>query len=183
MKLIMEGWLAFSGALFLLFRIWLAEIKLRDELQFRRHYLSRLVNIYFCIGWILEFENFIFNAIIVTCFPVFIVVTIWDSNFFLQFRKREYWSKNHGWLLMERLTLHPPMLIVGIIMYLNGITPYINKSGGFLPYFIGLCLVFIPFFILDERWTKKYKWPGGIIMLILMMGSSIVLILVIYVFL
>jgi hypothetical protein len=179
----MYNWISLIGVLFLIFRIWLAEFKLVDELSFRRHYLSRIVDLHFALAWILNFSNFIFNFIVITCFPVMIVTSLWDSKFFVKFKKRSYWKKNHGWLMLERLTLHPPMLICGLYMYITGLTQYFNASYGIFPLLVAVSLVYIPFFLWDERWKARYNWPQGLVMLFLMICATIALYIVFFIFL
>jgi hypothetical protein len=163
------------GVIVLIFRIWLTEFKLAEELQFRRHYLSRIVNYYLIIGLIFNFHNPIFNAIIIVCFPVMIITSIWDIYFFRQLKNRVYFTKNHGWLILERSTLHPPMLIAGLYLFFN-LPEYLPSS--LFPFIWGVLLVFIPFFILDERWASKYNYPQAIIMISMMTISTGILMII-----
>ena len=164
--------LFFIGLIGFFFRLWLSEFKLKDELQFRRHYLSRLVNYYLFLDILFAFQNPIFNAIVIVCFPVMIVTSIWDMNFFIQFKNRTYFTKNHGWLLLERLTLHPPMLIIGLILFIR---MSVFLPSEIFPWIWGILLVYIPFFFLDERWTSKYYYPQAIIMITMMAISTAIL--------
>lgn len=170
--------LSMTGALGLIFKLWLTEFKLRDELQFRRHYLSRTVNYHLFIAMTLGFESVIFNSVIFTCFPVMILTTVWDYNFYKNFRHRTYWEKNRGWLVVERLLLHPPILAAGLWIYLSGIETFIPRSESFFPYMMAMLLVFVPFFVFDERWASKYNWPQALIMIVLMVGATVVIVLV-----
>jgi hypothetical protein len=160
------------GLVGLIFRVWLCEIKLREELEFRRRYLSRFVNYYLFIDILCAFQNPSFNAIVIVCFPVMIVTAIWDINFFMNLKKREYFIKNHGWLLLERITLHLPILIVGLYLFFH-ITEYLPNT--IFSWIWGILLVYIPFFLLDERWTSKYYYPQAIIMIVLMVSSTTIL--------
>jgi hypothetical protein len=166
------------GVIGVIFRIWLAEFKLAEELQFRRHYLSRLVNIYFFLGMVFNFENGVLNIITIVCFPVMIITTLWDSNFYRMFKTRSYWNKNHGWIILERFTLHPPMLIGGAWMYIAGVQNYLPVGQSFFPYLIGVMLVFIPYFLIDERWTAKYNWPQAVVMISMMILSTTIVMFV-----
>lgn len=173
-------WLIGGGGL--IFRIWLAEFKLREELGFRRRYLSRIVNYHLLIAILLGFENAVFNAILIACYPVMILTTVWDVQFYRLFRQRGYWKKNRGWLVVERLTLHPPILICGTWLYLVGSLGEAG-FGRFLPRPIALVsialamlLVWVPFFLLDSRWTARYNWPQAPIMITIMTGANLALI-------
>ncbi|MBD3353823.1 MAG: hypothetical protein GF364_20240 [Candidatus Lokiarchaeota archaeon] len=163
------------GGLILVFRVWLTQDKLREELQFRRLYLSRVVNFHTFMAMTLSFENHIFNQIVMTCWPVMILTSVWDYNFFKNFKKRPYWRKNKGWLLVERLTLHIPILVIGGVMYLQGFEKWFPRNLSFFPAIVGMFLVFIPFFLMDERWTKGYNYPQPLIMIVIMISSTIVL--------
>lgn len=167
------------GTLFLIFRIWLTQDKLEEEFQFRKFYLSRVVNFHLCMAMIFGFENPIFNQILVTCWPVMILTTVWDFNFFKNFKKRDFWTKNKRWLIVERLTMHPPILIIGGWMFLQGLERWFPRDLSFFPSIIGMFLVYLPFFFMDERWTRRYIYPQALIMIIFMVGSVIVLNLVV----
>ncbi len=173
--------LSILGWIMLIFRIWLAEFKLKDELQFRRHYLSRFVNLYMWIALILNLESYTFNLIVITCFPVMIVTSFWDIKFYTNFKKRDYWEKNKMWLLVERLTLHPPMLILGLFFYISGILPYFNYSRGVWPVIIAISFVYLAFFLLDKRWTEKYNYPQSKIMISMMILSTAITLTMVYI--
>jgi hypothetical protein len=168
------------GIIGVIFRLWLAEFKLKDELGFRRHYLSRFVNIYLFCAMLFNLESYIFNLIIITCFPVMLVTSFWDLKFYQKFKTRNYWEKNKNWLLVERLTMHPPMVGFGLFFYIAGILPYFNYSKGVLPAIIAILVVYVPFFLWDKRWTEKYNWPQGLIMISLMVFSTTVTLTVVY---
>ena len=179
----MNYMISLAGVFFLIFRIWLAEFKLVEELQFRRHYLSRVVNLFVCLAIVMGFTSIIFNTVVIVCFPVMILTFVWDFNFFRMFGKRSYWKdpKNKKWVLIERLTLHPPILLIGLWMYIVGITgqiEWIPREESFYPYVIAMFLVYTSFFVFDERWTKRYNYPQAVIMICLMVGSCIVILLV-----
>ncbi len=149
--------LVFSGVAFLIFRFWLVEIKLPDELQFRKRYFSRILTYYGALTLIFELKNDLFNFIMLVAVPVLIVSIIgYDALFFIKFKRRTYWEKNHGWLIVERLTMHPPLLILGIWLYATGTVPQIDWIGAIGLMFGLLVVGCLPFFFVDERWTKKY---------------------------
>ncbi|MHA1896811.1 MAG: hypothetical protein ACTSU2_05370, partial [Promethearchaeota archaeon] len=163
----MTSYLAFLGVLFLLFRIWLAEFKLKEELEFRKRYVSRILTYYFGLGMICEFKNVVFNLILASSLFMMIISFVgWDILFFIKFPKRTYWKKNKGWIIIERLTMHPPLITVGILMYMNNIQNYVGYSVDVWAVISAFTLVFLPFLTIDKRWTEKYIKPTGMNILI-----------------
>lgn len=156
------NWVLFSlGVAFLIFRIWITEFKLRDELQFRRHYLSRFLNYYYCLALLSGFTWNLFNFILIAeWLPMIIAFIGWDIPFFIKYKKRTYWEKNRLWLFIERATLHPPMIGTIILMYLHGLHSFVDISKLIILTIIGFLIVFLPWFLLDHRWTKKYIKKG-----------------------
>ena len=150
------------GVLFLIFRIWLTEFKLKDELQFRRHYLSRFLNYYYCLALISSFTWEIFNFMLISETIALIVAFIgWDLPFFIKFKKNShYWEKNRAWMLIERATLHPPMIGTVIWMFFSWLKSFVDTSNLFLIIIFTIILGILPYFLFDERWTKKYIGKG-----------------------
>ena len=149
------------GVCFLIFRIWLTEFRLKDELQFRRHYLSRFLNYYYCIALISSFTWDIFNFVLISeTFALIIALIGWDIPFFIKFNKKNHWEKNRGWLIIERATLHPPMIGTVIWMYLSGLKTFVDSSNLVIIIIISLILGLLPYFLFDQRWTKKYIAKG-----------------------
>ncbi|TFG34863.1 hypothetical protein EU527_01435 [Candidatus Thorarchaeota archaeon] len=160
------------GIVFLLFRIWLVEFRLVDELQFRRHYLSRFMNYYAGLALSFGLTINILNIIVIISFPILVVTVGWDINFYRNFRIRTYWTKNKRWMLLERLTLHPPVFLLGLLMIIVGAQSYIRPSNLL---FIGLAaiLLYIPFFLFDVRWRERYSWPQALTIIMLVGLSSL----------
>ncbi len=158
------NWVLFSlGIVFLIFRIWITEFKLREELQFRRHYLSRFLNYYYGVALLWGFTANLFNFILIADWlPMIIAFIGWDMPFFIKFKRRTYWEneKNRVWLLIERATLHPPMIGTIIWMIFNGLHSYVDASHLVIYTLIGSVFVFLPWFLLDHRWTKNYIGKG-----------------------
>jgi hypothetical protein len=146
--------------------------------------LSRFVNYHLFIAVLFAFRSAIFNAIVIACFPVMILTTVWDINFYKQFRTRNYWTKNRGWLVVERLTLHPPILIVGGWIYVTGIlnplgfARFLFPEVGLFAIAIAMPLVYVPFFLWDNRWVRRYNWPQAPIMITIMSCANLALILI-----
>ena len=160
------------GIIFLLFRIWLDEIKLIDELQFRRRYFSRFFSYYTCLSLVFGLAAYPFNIMVIVAFPILIVTSIWDINFYRRFNSQTYWKKNRRWMLVERITMHPPVVIVALFMIFNGARNYIEPPNLVIMGLI-ITILFTPFFIFDERWTKRYKWPQALHVIGLIISSSI----------
>ena len=74
----------------------------------------------------------------------------WDTLFFIKFKRRTYWKKNHGWLLIERATLHLPLIISTIWMFYNNIESFVDFSR--INEFMLTAVVFIfkPWFLWDH---------------------------------
>lgn len=179
----MNAIISVIGAIFLVFRIWLTNFKLQDELEFRRYYVSRFLNYYFCLAMVLAFQNEIFNIMIITVLPMMVISLVgWDSLFFVKFKKRTYWKKNHGWLIIERLTLHPPIVTVAIWMIITGIHNFFTLPPTIWPFISGGILFYGVFFLLDERITKKYIPPTGANMVFGSLVSFIGMIFIVFYF-
>jgi len=164
------------GVCFLLFRVWIVEIKLIKELQFRRRYFSRFFSYYMCLALAFDLSFWPFNVMVMVAFPILLVTSIWDINFMRRFSSQDYWSANRKWGLVERITLHPPVVIVAIYMILMDARNYIQPPN-LVMMAIVVIILFLPFFLLDVRWTKRYKWPEALIVIGLMVSSGVSLLL------
>ena len=165
-----------TGSIFLIFRIWLVEIKLVDELQFRRRYFSRFFSYYTGLALAFGLGFYLFNIMVMIAFPILLVTSIWDINFYRRFKSQTYWKKNRRWILIERITMHPPVVIVAIYMIINDAKNYIHPPNLVL-LVLSVVILFVPFFLIDERWTRRYKWPEALIVIGLMLASGISLLL------
>jgi len=79
-------------------------------------------------------------------------------------------------MLIERLTMHPPVVIVALFMIFNDARNYIQPPNLIIMTII-IVILFAPFFIFDERWTKRYKWPEALLVIGLIISSSVSLII------
>jgi hypothetical protein len=112
----------------------------------------------------------------VVAFPILLITSIWDVNFYRRFNTQEYWKKNRLWAILERMTLHPPVVIIALYMILTGARNYIEAPNAV----IFLLIVFFmvsPFFIFDERVRKRYQWPQAMIVTGLIVLSGIALVI------
>jgi hypothetical protein len=161
-----------TGVLFLAFRVWLVEFKLIDELGFRRRYLSRAMNYFMCVALIFGLTSWFLNLIVMLSWPILIVTPMWDVNFFRRFRQRTYWEKNRRLMLLERATMHPPIIVLGFALLFVRARPYIEAPNLVLILVAGFVLS-LPFFLFDDRWTKRYNWPQAPTVLGLVLASTI----------
>ena len=152
------------------------EFKLVNELQFRRRYYSRFFSYYTCLALSFGLGFWPFNVIVMVAFPVLLVTSIWDINYMRRFRSQKHWVNSWRWGFVERLTLHPPVVLVAVSMILMGARNYI-ESPNLILMVVVIVLLFSPFFLLDVRWTKRYKWPEAIIIIGLIFSSGLSLIL------
>lgn len=178
------------GLLYLIFRLWLDEVKLGKELDFRRRYLSRFANYFFSIAMIYSFQNMVFNMIMITSMPaIWVAFLRWDVRFYKRFKNGIPVSSipletksQKVWMIIERLTLHPPMLVVGSIPYFTGLREFAlgavssNDIGAqILSIIYAMILFFSTFFFMDVRWYKRHRWPTGKIILYALIISCILI--------
>ena len=168
--------LTLFGFVLFIFRIWLVEIKLKDELQFRRRYFSRFFAYYTCLALAFNLMATPFNIIVMVAFPILIVTSVWDINFYRRINTQLHWSVKKWWAILERATLHPPVVIVAVYMIITDARNYIQPPN-LVVFVISVVILFTPFFLVDERWTKRYKWPEAIIVigLVIMSGVSLLI--------
>jgi hypothetical protein len=164
--------LAAFGVSFLIFRIWIVEFKLVEELQFRRRYFSRFFSYYTCLALVFGLGFWPFNVMVMVAFPILVVTSMWDVNFFRRISSQDYWRTNRRWGIIERGTMHPPVVVVAVYMILMDARNYIQPPNLVLMAIIIIGL-FLPFFFLDVRWTKRYKWPQALIVIGLIIASGV----------
>lgn len=164
------------GIIFLLFRIWIVEVKLKEELLFRRRYFSRFFAYYTCLALVFGLSAYPLNIMVIIAFPILVVTSVWDVNFYRRFNTQEYWAKKKRWAILERSTLHPPVVILALFFIFNDARNYIQPPN-LVIMVISIISLFLPFFLVDERWTKRYKWPEALIVigLVIMSGVSLLL--------
>ncbi len=175
------------GCIGLAFRLWLVERKLRNILQYRRYFLSRFISYYFFVAMLYDFQDMAYNLVIIWTLPFMIFATLWwDNLFYKKWAEREVpqWENYRAWLMIERLTLHPPVLICGIIPFFTGLNEFIlgrtnpdDFSAQIFSMFFAAFLILGPFMIFDVRWAKRRGWPTGrtlfIFLVLIMLGLFI----------
>jgi hypothetical protein len=165
----MNAVISIIGAVLFIYRIWIVEIRLKDILAHRKCYISRITNYFYFIAMILNFESDIFNLIIVSALPVIIIgVFINDIPAYINFKK-DYVNENGKTkflILLEGVSLHPPIIITGVIFYVtnlkivfSSLVPMSLNSGVIFAsvYLLG----FLPLILFDIRWKERKpvaKW-------------------------
>lgn len=169
------------GFAYLILRIYLVEFKVKSVLGGQIRFLSRFLAYYTAIAICFNFKHMLFNFIVVGSLPMIsIVFFTHDLKFFFELHKEinpKEKSKMYYTLLLERLTLHIPLIISGLIMYFSGVTNYIGLSFGIIPILLGTLMILGPLVLFDPRVLKKEDWPVGPIMV----GSVAVQFLIVWV--
>ncbi|MHA1727633.1 MAG: hypothetical protein ACTSWY_02745 [Promethearchaeota archaeon] len=164
--------LSIIGCIGLVFRLWLCEVYLKEELSFKKNYLSRTISYLVLIGWIYGLQNMTFNLLWASVTPVLWVgFFLWDMRFYRQILAKNNkelhpeWQEKKAWLLIERITLHPPIIILGLIPFFSGdLKGFIlgnvalNDLGAQIMAVIYVnILIYAAFILLDKRATDSSK--------------------------
>lgn len=156
------------GLCFLLFRVWIAEIRLRDILKEERQYMSRIFSYYLAAMLIYNFQNMTFNLLVVGVLPYMIISLGWDAVFFKNLNSVEEYKGHRFWLSIERLTTHVPMIIAGIIPFFFDIKTFVigglttGDPGIVFGFIYAMVLLFGPITILDVRFAKRTIWKTAL---------------------
>jgi hypothetical protein len=162
--MIVQYWIIISGIIFLIFRVWLVEFRLKAALAEENRYFSRIICYYLGVNMVCNLQLMSINIILVSSVASFTIITILtDLKLFFQIPIRyPGHSKNtYYFILIERITLHFPILIAGFAMIADGYLKYVNLSQGWFPLIMGSALFFTPFVLLDPRIRKRHVWPLG----------------------
>lgn len=160
------------GTIFIGFRLWITHIYLKKDLQEERYFTSRIIVLYAAMAMILNFKVEFLNVIIATAYPMMIFCFFyWDIPFIysifmeksvLPIRTQISTFMHKFWLILERITVHLPLVIMGTPWYYKGLKgivfPYITMGN----YITAIILVLIPFLLVDPRITAKKSWPEGL---------------------
>ncbi|WP_457558166.1 hypothetical protein [Candidatus Harpocratesius sp.] len=161
----MSIYVQIAGALGFLFRFWLCEFKLDKDLNQKRGHTSRFINYYFLIAMITGFDNNLFTLITVVSAPAMVMAFLFfDLPFY--FQDCRYSMTNKGWLILERLTVHPPVFLYTVYFYATQSRLFYFQLFTFHNLILAIVLVLIPLFAFDPRVTKKEDWPRGLFMVI-----------------
>lgn len=158
-------WFQIGGALGFLFRFWLCEFKLNEDLGPKRGHTSRYITYYFLIAMVLDFQNNLLTLITIVSAPAMVMAFLFfDLPFYFQDCTKP--MQNKGWLIIERLTLHPPVFLYTIYFYATQNRLFFFELYNFSNFIIAMILVLIPLFLFDPRIVKKEDWPRGLFMVI-----------------
>jgi hypothetical protein len=162
----------FIGFLFLIFRVWLAEVKLRDVLKDERQYMSRIYTYYLAAMLIYDFKNMGFNLLVVAVLPYMLVsLFVWDVGFFKRLQTIEEYKDHLLWIKIERLTSHIPLVIGGLLPYFFGIKSFVlagmdpNDIGVIYGLIFAIIMLYLPILTLDVRFTKKTKYKTALMII------------------
>lgn len=173
------GWgVIIGGVIGLLFRLILLEGILPTHLKFERRFLSRLLAYYTFLAMTFNFQSTILNLIVACSFPMMILmIFVYDIPFFIRIQKNlpvlpdhscqeltiQHLTSGEKWAVyLERITLHSPMVVLGLLWYLQGLKSHVFPHLQLWQFIVAMFLVFIPFLTLDQRITKKKDWPEGL---------------------
>ena len=154
------------GIIFLLVRLWLSEVYLRDILKNKRYHTSRLCAYYLGIAMLSNFQNNVFTLISVVSAPAMVLALIlFDFPFLFLNEGREDIPKKF-WQIIERLTVHLPLIVFGILFYRFASALSYLELFTIPKFIVALILTCIPMFLFDPRVVKKEDWPRGPIIVI-----------------
>ncbi|WP_371805156.1 hypothetical protein [Candidatus Lokiarchaeum ossiferum] len=172
----MNIFLVIFGCLGLIFRIWVNEIKLKKQLKYERHFTSRFLAEYFFIAMIFSFQNDALNLVVACTYPMMVIcIFVFDIPFFIKLKQNKSVLPGGGefspekvdlWVILERLTLHIPIVVVGSIWYPQGLKSAIFPNLGIGSMIFALIMVYGIFIFVDPRIGKKRDWPDGLWLMI-----------------
>lgn len=127
-------WSIFGTLMFSL-RIYLVELKLSGKFEKNKHLLSRLVNLLFWIFMIIQWDSNILAISIFISFPVmtfsffyYDIKSIWTI---VHARKDKNNKSNWYGELIERISIHLPISLAGIISILNQKLFFLNNLSSY----------------------------------------------------
>ena len=157
--------ISFLGFVGLALRIWLTEVKLRDILGTKRFHLSRFCSYFFLLAMIWSFNNSVFLLITIYSAPAMLLsFFIFDIPFLIRDVPRL--TRYRGWQIIERLTVHIPIVVYGVYFYFTAPLLTYFQLLTIINFFLGIALTAIPLLVLDPRIRKREDWPRGPALLI-----------------
>ncbi|MHA1745015.1 MAG: hypothetical protein ACTSWW_03380 [Promethearchaeota archaeon] len=172
----MNVFLMILGVVGFALRIWLTEFRLVTILGEERHFNSRLLTSYGFTALIFDLQVESLNLVIVGTLPMMLIMLFrYDAPFFFKLVQRKPLITVHTpttelpfspatnlWLIIERLTLHLPIIFIGLPWYWAGLKAVVFPNLQISSFFITIGLIFVPFLLLDPRIRKKMDWPEGL---------------------
>ncbi|MHA1745858.1 MAG: hypothetical protein ACTSWW_07650 [Promethearchaeota archaeon] len=157
--------LSFFGVAALLLRVWLTEVKLRDILGTKRFHLSRFCSYFLLLAMIWSFQNSVFLLITIYSAPAMLIsFFIFDVPFLI--RDVPQITLHRGWQIIERLTVHIPIVIYGVYYYFTAPLLMYFQMLTIVNFCLGIAFTAIPLIVLDPRIRKREDWPRGPALLI-----------------
>lgn len=165
-------------------RFYLTEFKLKKQLELKTGHLSRLLTYYLSIALILGFSSHLFWLIVIVALPTMIAAFLgFDLTFYKEILQKDpKWKENRGWLILERITLHPPMIIAGFWLYFMDPKSFFTPLPSGIEMFVGILLSIGAFLFVDPRWRQKEDWPTGIVIFFGACAEALGFILYLYYF-
>ena len=148
---------------FLILRIWLVEIRLKDQLGPKRRYLSRMGILLFPLALSSNFSINVLNFLILLAAPTdTIAFIIYDIPEIYSCLKAKENKLNWGWLVLERVSMHVPVIVMffywifshHIFIYDFSLIADLILAGGISS---GLFLIFDP----RNPFTEALDPPDG----------------------
>jgi len=163
------------GIVWLVFRVWITEFKLKEKLSYKRRFLSRTALYAYPLVLLVDYHFNPFNFAILLAFPVsFVSIFTFDVCFFLEILKEKNLRKDGFWSLLERLTLHIPPVIQTIVWIINS-RHFDYEFSLIFDFFIAGGILYALFFAFDARnpFGEKKEPPYGWLVLISIPISAI----------
>ncbi len=150
------------GTIFLLFRLWLCEWHLRDLLKGKRAHTSRFCSYYLAIAMILNIEPNVFTLISVVSAPAMVMASLAFDVPFLFFNEGRRDIPKKSWQIIERLTMHLPIILFGVYYYTHALLLDYFQMFTISKLVVAIIITCGPMFLFDPRITKKEDWPRGL---------------------
>jgi hypothetical protein len=94
---------------------------------------------------VFAFSSNVFTLIVITALPTMIgAFLFFDVRYYNVWISEERYQKQLGWVKLERLFLHPPMIVAGFGIYLNNSIEFLLTMFTLPNLIAGLILGFAP---------------------------------------
>jgi hypothetical protein len=173
-------WLTAFGIAFLLVRLYINEFRVAKWIQPENHFISRINTYLFSFAFIFSLEISILNIPIISgILPFTIIFLRNDMNFILNIKrfvaeKNITDPKDIFWILIERISLHLPILIAGYYMVFTDIFRFVSMEYGIWTFIIPYFFCIFIYMLVDVRWADD-KNPAVGRLIILVFTSMMVL--------
>ncbi len=177
------------GAIILVSRAYILEVKYREELKPRNRYLSRMLAYIYAIALMVNFQVPSLNFIILYAYGLEIYIIFkQDKLFFQRYLDNKPLNNDEPrnlWILYERITLHIPLVLTCTIWIATMMPPFYNDQQLPPPLwhaFLGIGIGLVIFFLFDARnpFGQNLSAPYGKNILKIMFLSCAIMITCIY---